>query len=129
MQLNPDCIRDILLSIEDVVNFDTLFRYDSSNVNSKLSSYSHDQILYHVRQAYLAGLVTEPIFYDIGSTFDVADLTPKGHEFLANIRKDTIWNNTKEVAKKIGVSSLSSLTTIASNVISEIIKAQFKLNA
>lgn len=39
----------------------------------------------------------------------IADITPKGHEFLDNIHSDTIWNATKKRAKVVGKVSLSAL--------------------
>ena len=64
-------------------------------------------------------------FYDCGSSADIRDLTPKGHEFLANIREPKIWNGIKMVSAKIGSASLDALTQIASNVVTELIKTQF----
>mgnify|MGYP002958432843 FL=1 len=57
----------------------------------------------------------------------IYDMTYAGHQFLANIRSDNIWKGTKAIASKIGSSSLDAITQIASNVITELIKAQFGL--
>lgn len=53
----------------------------------------------------------------------VVDLTPKAHEFINNIRKDTNWNKTKEVAGKVGSFSLNVLSQIATNVITSLINS------
>lgn len=58
----------------------------------------------------------------------VQDLTPTGHKFIENIRQDTIWNNTKSIAAKVGSKSLDAIMQIASNVITELIKSQFGLS-
>ena len=58
----------------------------------------------------------------------VYDLTFAGHQFLANVRSDNIWNGVKSVGLKIGSVSLEALTQIASNVITELVKAQFGLH-
>lgn len=63
----------------------------------------------------------------ITGSWNVADLTPKAHEFLADIRADTVWNDVKAVAAKVGSKSLSALSQIVAAVISEIIKAQLGL--
>jgi len=61
----------------------------------------------------------------MGGEMLIKDLTPKGHEFLSNIRKDTNWNKTKELAEKIGSTSLQVLVSVASQVVSALIKSQF----
>jgi len=38
-----------------------------------------------------------------------------------------VWNGVKSVAGKVGATSLSALTQIATNVVTELIKAQFGL--
>lgn len=101
MKLNPDCIRDILLQIGAVVYFHNAVTFDCKSTERFLSQYMIDEILYHVRQAHASNLITQPSFYDSGTTFVVGDLTPQGHEFIANIRKDMIWNNVKDVSKKL----------------------------
>lgn len=80
---------------------------------------------YHLRQCNLNGFFVNAEDYFLISEYYVADISPKAHEFLANIRKDTIWQKTKDTASKIGASSLSVLCQIASSVVSEIVKLQF----
>lgn len=128
MKLNPDCIRDLLLVIEEAVAPFELWQYDGENpedVETSLQSYTSDEILYHLNQMEKADLIeTDPC---CGEIVLVIDLTPNGHEFLANIRENTIWNGVKEVSGKVGASSLNALSTIASNVITQLIKAHFGL--
>lgn len=126
MKLNPDCARDILLSIEDACDFKTHWTYKQSSPNPKLfPKYSHKEILYHVRYCANAELIYKVLFPDNGAIIKVGDLTPQGHEFLANIRESKVWNGVKAIAVKVGSTSLDALTQIASNVITELIKAQF----
>lgn len=56
----------------------------------------------------------------------IEDLSPSGHQFLADIRSDNNWNKTKSIAKSVGASSLTAIKEIATNVIAELIKAQFQ---
>lgn len=58
---------------------------------------------------------------DMAGNFNVYDLSPRGHEFLADIRSDNVWNKTKSAAKEIGVSSLRGLSSIAAQVVTAII--------
>lgn len=127
MKLNPDCVRDILLSVEDTCDYNRTMHYHQNTDVQRLQKYSHDEIVYHIRQCKLSGLILGVQFYDSGADVTISDLTPAGHKFLANVRKDTIWNNTKSIASQVGSKSLDALIQIASNVITELIKAQFGL--
>lgn len=129
MKLNPDCIRDILLSVEETVDSENIFKlYKSGNEHNRLKAYDSNELLYHFHQCDMAGLIVGFLDYGDGGTVFVNDLSPDGHQFLANIRQDTIWNSTKSIAAKVGSRSLDALTQIASNVITELIKAQFGLS-
>lgn len=57
--------------------------------------------------------------------FRIYDIKPLGHEFISNIRNDTIWNNVKDFSKKVGSTSIRSLISISEIVVSETIKNTF----
>lgn len=111
MRLNPDCIRSILLTVEDKCDFDTPWEYNRDNFESEyLAEYSHKEILYHIKQAEESGLLQGVHYYDGGDDVIICDLTPTGHEFLANIRSDSIW---KKVISKASGASLPILLEVA----------------
>src|SRR5690554_6281345 len=101
MRLNPDCIRDVLLAVEDVTDFRTLMRFPGEDGAKHLAKYSTDEVLYHIKQCELSGLLSG-VSWMMGGSCLIRDLSPKGHEFLANIRSETNWKKTKEVASKVG---------------------------
>lgn len=110
MKLNPDCIRDILEVIENVTTPTSFFEFDYDEpVEPPLDKYSHETFLYHIRQCYLSGLIVDLREFDGGNSGIVTDLTPDGHEFLANIRTDTVWKKLKEK----GISSIPFLLEFA----------------
>ena len=99
MKLNPDCIRGILLTVEEKCNFDTPWEYDRDTFESEyLAEFSHEEIVYHIKQASVSGLIENVHYYDGGATVLIGDLTPLGHEFLANIRAKSLWNKVKSKA-------------------------------
>ena len=114
MQLNPDCIRDILLDIEEATTVNDSWRFDSLAPSKRLSMYD-------------AGLICDFHIFGNCNALTALDLTPKGHDFLANIRENKIWSGVKTVAETVGSKSLDALIQISSNVITELIKAQFHL--
>lgn len=123
MKLNPDCIRDILLSVEESTTYSKFFEFNEDYMNHpRLKTYDGEEVLYHLRQCK-----ADDFFIDCKFTLDgtclVVDLSPKAHRFLADIRTDTVWNKTKEKAKSIGSYSLDVLVKIASGIVTSMINS------
>lgn len=125
MKLNPDCTRAILMAIEEVCD---ATHYFSSKEDLKMiaGNFSQEEIDYHARQCGFAGLIVD-FKCDVLNGWTTKDLSPKGHEFLANIRTDTIWNKVKSISVEVGSKSISGLMQIASAVVTELIKDKFGL--
>lgn len=123
MKLNPECMRDILLSMEDVEYQKSL---PVEQLYSSLTDYSQDEINYSVLKLEEAGFIDATLIpYDGGIlVIEINDITYRGHEFLADIRSDSIWQNVKSISAKVGSKSLNSLWQIATTVITQIIKAE-----
>lgn len=128
MKLNPDCIRDILLEVEAIADNEQTFYYadDIHNDFVRLSAYSIDTVMYHIRQCSLANLIYNPHWTSNTSIY-IQDLSPAGHEFLANIRNDTFYNKVKGIGKELGLTSLNDLVQIAANCAVTVIKSHFNL--
>lgn len=126
MKLNPDCIRDILLLIErNEQNSSYLYEQDSRP--AMLRSYTNSEIMYHASQCSKHGFIEGFSANDSETNFFVVDITPAGHEFLANIRNDTFFNRVKSICKDIGVSSLKDVAHVASLATTTLIKSYFKI--
>lgn len=139
MRLNPDCIRAVLLCVESSQNPDGryLFHFSPSEHDflhneprdesllsihtcPELSGFSENEIRYHIKQCHDANLIDMDADYVLDDCM-VNDLTPYGHKFLAEIREENNWTNIKKIANKIGCTSLSVLSEIASDYISSLI--------
>ena len=140
MRLNLDCIRDIMLWVEKTTTptkfavykdtdmlkathealYDTPFNPDTVK-NELNEKYDNETIMYHLNYCIEAGLL-KSTDNSRSPMITIQDLTPLGHEFIANIRYDTIYQKTKNVIDKIGIESLNGIVQIAANVTSEIIK-------
>lgn len=123
MKLNPDCIRDLLLTVEENTDFSRMMNFPSDKNYELLNKYDNEEVFYHIKQSELSGLLTKVDWF-LGCTCMIRDLSPKGHEFLANIRAENNWSKTKEIANNIGSTSLGAITQIASNVITALISKQ-----
>ncbi len=119
MKLNPDCIRAILMVTEENTGFSFGFEIDEESFRSceLFNDFEYEEIGYHIRQCDYYGYFTK-ITQCLDGSFLIYDLSPKGHEFLADIRADSNWKKIKEKAFEVGSFSLNTLAQIAVNVIS-----------
>lgn len=128
MRLNPDIVRGVLLTVEEKCDFNNTWTYERDNYESEyLAELTHDEIIYHISQCYKAGLLDFVEYADMGDSAEISDLSPAGHEFLANIRDDTFFDKIKNIGKEIGTNSLKDLTQIAASCATLIIKSHFNL--
>ena len=95
MKLNPNIVRSILLTVEETCDFNTVWEYKKCiHESPHLVELTHEEIVYHIRQCEKSQLIDGVRYYDGGANIIICDLTPAGHEFLANIRNDSIWKTT-----------------------------------
>ena len=127
MKLNPDCIRDILLVVEEIPDINHRWRFDEETISELFPNYSFDEVMYHIRQCQLNNFFFQATINITGTSCVVSDLSPEGHEFLANIRNDSFYNKVKSIGAELGVQSLKDLTQIALSAASLIIKSHFNL--
>lgn len=118
MELNYDCIRDLLLEIEKVTTFNKSFTLFSNLEN--LKKYEREELQYHLRQCQLAGFLYKYQPFMDGD-ISVSDLSFQGHEFLHSIRTDKVWSKTKDICKELGIKTLNGILQISSQIISQII--------
>jgi hypothetical protein len=123
VKLNPDCIRDILITVE---NSEFGSHMTLEKLCEKLPNYTRDEIHYCCIKLNEAGMLEVLIVQMMRQTMPgiktINDLTFEGHEFLADIKSDNAWNKTKSIAKNIGSFSIHALKDISVGVVSELIK-------
>lgn len=135
MKLNYDCIRDVLLFLENNLTYtDNKMelehkRFNIGAIPSKLESkYDKFDVQYSIEKLAeieyirLVNVKHGASGYILDGYID--DITMYGYDFLEQIREDNIWNATKDIAYKIGVTSIRMLGTIATTIITEICKQQ-----
>lgn len=126
MKLNYDCFRDILLYLENSSYNETV---SFSSIKETLSEYDEETLSYTCIKLNEANMIDGHFVRYDGANMpivhSITDITILGHEFLSEIHEDTVWNGVKSVANKIGATSVSALTQIASSVVTELIKAHF----
>lgn len=119
MKLNYDCIRDILLTIEEILNRKDELILANFKFYKKLSKYNEDEIQYNalklLQEEYVTGLKISG--NNTTTVLRLTDLTWSGHELLSDIRSETVFNQTKEkIIKSVGPTSLTIFQQLASTI-------------
>ena len=125
MRLNPDCVRDVLLYIEEnlvyleeentskiqAISWGTAFQ--DEYLSDKYSIYD---IKYTIQKLYEVHFIECSIATSGRKGWlscDITNLTWNGHEFLDTVRGKTVWEATKEKALKLGGMSIKTLGVLA----------------
>lgn len=118
MKLNIDCIRDILLYVEEFSDGETFVIIDKDKLSSNdlLSQYDFQTIKYHVKQSEMSNLICGSGTNPLGIIY-IKDLTPTGHGFLENIRDSQNYSKIKEIFNKAKSFSLPIFIHIAQEYI------------
>lgn len=127
MRLNQDCLRELLLEVESKLELNGSIAYkniEKMEINTKFSS---DEIIYHLEKLNEAGFLKVKFFYYTKRNkynLSIESITWEGHKFLDTIRDDVVWDNSKKIVSKFSSVSITMISDIASNVISQIISKQ-----
>lgn len=141
MKLNKDCVRLVLLYIEEHCVYKTNKFGDKTmhNVNlyelvnaKEFFGIHKDDIRYTIVKLlegdYIKGSL---IPKNSGVNFDIvsiSQLTLRGHDLLDNIRPEPVWNKTKGVLQKVGDFSLSIMSQVAGETMAAYTKSMMGLN-
>ena len=93
MKLDMDCVRDVLLEVEAKSGFCRFVSFPSGFDQDIRNRYSDDALRYHIDQCFSSGLLValDPVHpWDMAMNTTIKDLSPAGHEFLSNIRQDSL---------------------------------------
>lgn len=116
MRLNNDCIREILLYIEE----NTTYTKSAINVDNLVNNLNYDEetIFYHVSLISQANLVDRVTFAD-NRPFFISKLSWEGHQYIDNIRDTKAWTFIKSKTEKLSSISLSLLIQLAPELIKQ----------
>ena len=138
MTLNYDCIRDVLLYLEDTLGYTdnqiamTHKRLTISDIANNLPSYSKEDVQYTIEKLFeakyirIVNISTDNQKYMVNGYVD--DVTWDGFDFLNNIREKSIWEATKEGAKKVGTASVSAISMISFEIVKAVVTNQEVIN-
>ena len=128
MELKADCIRDVLLHLEEnltlniskgkfsIINLEQLY-------NGLSDKYSEEDIWYSVYNLHQIRFIEGRINDAAGQKMfycEIQNITWNGHQFLNNIRPLSIWEATKNKAKQIGGMSIGALSMVSMSIVQAI---------
>lgn len=138
MRLNYDCVRDVLLKLEELLtieydedseSFELQFTDIEQLYNSLSEDYKIEDVLYTVKNLDEAGFISASFNYGDGCITDciISDITYEGNEFIDQIRPKDIWSKIKSGFVKVGAVSLPIISDVASSLASSFISAKLGL--
>ncbi|MCT8386077.1 DUF2513 domain-containing protein [Leuconostoc mesenteroides] len=126
MKLNNDCVRSIMLFIEDkYIDGNNLMINDFMS-SEELSGFSQEDILYTLKKLDEAGYINIKFTYASNSLYflNCWGITWDGHKFLDTIRDTKVWRETKSIASKFASVPLNMMSDIAAKVLTALIEKQ-----
>lgn len=118
MKRDMDLFRQILFKIEENPEMDgTREFYPNSPEEIGIFDHSTEEVAYHIKLLIEAGLVDGAVTVYMPMQI-IRNLTNEGHDFLDDIRDDTIWQKVKE--------RVAGLPSVGISVIAQIALAEVK---
>ena len=135
MKLNADCIRDVLLELENSLSYRTneeghLERVFVSlhDLDCILIKYHKEDIFYTLTNLEQAGYIEMTAQWSGSGLYRcvVNCITFRGHEFLEKIRDNQSWDKVKAGVAAVRNYSLDAISAIANGIASAAISAYFE---
>ena len=124
MKLNHECVRDLLLYLEDNLNLDEVIDVRSIS----LKKHNEDDVRYSALKLYEIGFLDAEIMVADGETeVFISSSTWEGQKFLDNVRATIVWQKAKSIAGTLVSVSIGMMENIASQVLTNIISKQLGL--
>ena len=131
MELNHDCVREVLLYIEEQQPVgkkmywkDFSHEFDSTYDQSKIEDFSDDDLRYCLERLIDAQYLDGDYSLSAEGTLvslTVKNITWEGHTFLDNIRDPEIWKDTKTVVSHLKSVSIGMLSEISTTILKKLI--------
>ena len=138
MVLNMDCLRDVLIVIEQHQRYISTPDGVVSNENLPLTTlcdllpvYPREDVYYAAFQAEQAGFLKiggTPAWGGVTLDEEIEYLTFAGHEFLASVRENSRWKALKKALPAIRNYSLDAINALSQGMTSAAITAYLSKN-
>lgn len=121
MKINHDCIRDVLLYLEENLKIEghVFIPITLKMLQDNLTDYSAEDVFYSVYNLHQIRFIEGRInnVSNMKMMFcEIENITYAGHRFLATVKPEPIWTKTKSIVTKIGVHTLDFIEGVAHDV-------------
>lgn len=118
MRLNLDCVRDIMLTLEEKLILTEDGDIEQLTVEEicsfeKLSSYQSTEVIYIIKLLYDSSMLKPGKRYVSDTCNRVADITSQGYKFIDSIKSQNKWDKIKSYAKPLGELTIKALFELA----------------
>ena len=124
MKRDMDLVRDLVLRLESLpMKRGDIFLIRPDDEELKFDKYTVDQVDYHMRLVYEAGMVEDA---GAGSMdgYGFERLSWRGHDFADSVRDNVIWEKTKSGAMAAGGFTVQLLVDLAKGFVKKQIEAK-----
>jgi hypothetical protein len=107
MRINADCVRVVILTIENNLGFGETMRLPGLMKYPLVQSFKQDDIEYSLHQLTAEKMIECKITKYLNGKFDyiIKDVTPEGHKLCDSFRNDSLWEKIRP--------QLTDISTIA----------------
>lgn len=127
MRLNHDCIRLLMLEIEEKLDLNSYLSYKTIEELNSVTRFGKENVLYSLQKLKEAGYLKIEFYQGSNNSFynlSVDAITWEGHKYLDTIRDNEVWKITKRIVSKFSSVSISLVENIAAKVITQLIENQ-----
>ena len=132
MNFNIDCVRAVLLELEDrlAIEVDEVGSISNNHVRPADlvdilgDDFRQEEIYYVLKKLGEEGYIklfamnADNLFL----IYYIDEMTFKGHQFIETIRPQPVWDKTKEAVKKFGSASFSFIAQVAGEALASYFK-------
>lgn len=109
MKFNPDCVRDILLTAQDVITDAEVMEFENPSDYEHLEKYTFSEVAYHIKQCQEYKLLT--YIEDVLGGYQITEILPAGNELIAKSENESVWKNV--IVK--GIYSIPSMISLVNS--------------
>lgn len=123
MKLNPDCVRDIMLELEESLSINMAGYFEDVSITYLCRKFVDDgkydpkDIKYSLIQLHESGYIVSDLKIDIEhgayTIYSIFYITPKGHEFLSSLQINDVWSKARPIFRTLGNVSLSIIESVS----------------
>ncbi|MGG0645463.1 DUF2513 domain-containing protein [Bacillus mycoides] len=121
MKLNHDCVRDLLLELEEKLTINEHFLLPHFNSLNTVSKHGFDDTYYSFLKLLEANYLDGNYKYasDELIHLSVSSISWDGHQFLDTIRDNEIWSKTKKAVGSLSSASISIMSSLATSYLKQ----------